>query len=233
MHDYAATIIKMLETFRNADRAKKAESYSPTKLEVLGATNPQLKELTRSLKKEYSGFAPADWVELARQLTATDTFECHLLAFMLLEKQKRSLLLLNYDDIFAMSGGLDNWVLVDTISCYITGYIWRHGKLTDQQLQEWAVDDNRWIRRMAVVSTVGLNQKSRGGTGDPDRTLMICEMVVDDHDDMIVKALSWALRELSKSYPDPVEDFLVAHESQLARRVVREVRRKLETGKKN
>ncbi len=50
-----------------------------------------------------------------------------------------------------------------------------------------------------MVSTVALNLKSRGGTGDTPRTLHVCEQVVDDHHDMIRKALSWALRELSKS----------------------------------
>ncbi|HUS10646.1 MAG TPA: DNA alkylation repair protein, partial [Pyrinomonadaceae bacterium] len=62
----------------------------------------------------------------------------------------------------------------------------------------WARSKNRWLRRTALVSTVPLNNKARGGRGDSERTLMICEMLLDDRDDMVIKALSWALRELSK-----------------------------------
>jgi 3-methyladenine DNA glycosylase AlkD len=62
---------------------------------------------------------------------------------------------------------------------------------------------------------------------------MVCEMLTDDRDDMVVKALSWALRELSKCDPDSVREFLVEHEGALAPRVSREVNNKLKTGLKN
>jgi 3-methyladenine DNA glycosylase AlkD len=83
------------------------------------------------------------------------------------------------------------------------------------------------------VCTVALNQKARGGTGDPERTLEVCGRVVDDRDDMVVKALSWALRELAKREPGQVEAFMARHGDALAPRVRREVRNKLETGLKN
>jgi 3-methyladenine DNA glycosylase AlkD len=84
-----------------------------------------------------------------------------------------------------------------------------------------------------LVSTVPLNRKSLGGTGDTRRTLRVCRLLVDDRDDMVVKALSWALRELVRHDPQPVRHFLSKHESDLAARVVREVDNKLSTGLKN
>jgi 3-methyladenine DNA glycosylase AlkD len=56
---------------------------------------------------------------------------------------------------------------------------------------------------------------------------------VDDPDDMVVKALSWALRELVVHDPEAVCGFLEEHEDRLAARVKREVRNKLTTGLKN
>jgi 3-methyladenine DNA glycosylase AlkD len=50
---------------------------------------------------------------------------------------------------------------------------------------------------------------------------------------MVVKALSWALRELVVHDPDAVRAFLSEHEDVLAARVKREVRNKLTTGLKN
>jgi 3-methyladenine DNA glycosylase AlkD len=57
--------------------------------------------------------------------------------------------------------------------------------------------------------------------------------VVNDHTDMMVKALSWSLRELSKTDEDAVIDFINRHENQLHKRVIREVNSKLTTGLKN
>jgi 3-methyladenine DNA glycosylase AlkD len=56
---------------------------------------------------------------------------------------------------------------------------------------------------------------------------------VDERQDLIQKALSWALRELSKRDRNAVEDFLDTFEKRMAKRVVREVRHKLEFGTKN
>jgi 3-methyladenine DNA glycosylase AlkD len=58
-------------------------------------------------------------------------------------------------------------------------------------------------------------------------------LLLADRDDMVVKAMSWALRELAKRDPDSVRDFLSKHENELAKRVLREVRNKLKTGLKN
>jgi 3-methyladenine DNA glycosylase AlkD len=49
---------------------------------------------------------------------------------------------------------------------------------------------------------------------------------------MVVKALSWALRALAVWDAAAVRAFLDAHGGGLAARVRREVRRKLETGRK-
>jgi len=80
---------------------------------------------------------------------------------------------------------------------------------------------------------VPLNNTARGGTGDTKRTLSVCEMLVHDREDMVVKALSWALRELSKKDPKAVQRFVSAHRPRLAPRVIREVNAKLSTGLKN
>lgn len=80
---------------------------------------------------------------------------------------------------------------------------------------------------------VALNVRSRGGQGDVPRTLEVCRILVDDHDDMVAKAMSWALRELAVHDPEAVHEFLKEHEKVLAARVKREVRNKLKTGLKN
>ena len=62
---------------------------------------------------------------------------------------------------------------------------------------------------------------------------MVCEALVKDRDDMVVKGMSWALRDLLKRDRQAVERFLEEHEGELAALVKREVRNKLTTGVKN
>jgi len=83
------------------------------------------------------------------------------------------------------------------------------------------------------VSTVPLNVKAQGGTGDAARTLGVCRLLISDRDDMVVKALSWALRSLAQRDTEAVHRFLKDHNSRLAPRVLREVNNKLKTGLKN
>ena len=71
-----------------------------------------------------------------------------------------------------------------------------------------------------------------GGTGDVPRTLCFCRMLVADHDVMVVKALSWALREAARRDPGAVRRFLERHHASIAPRAAREVRNKLATGLK-
>jgi 3-methyladenine DNA glycosylase AlkD len=92
---------------------------------------------------------------------------------------------------------------------------------------------DRWWRRTAIVSTVALNSRTDGGAGDAQRTLAVCRPVAADRDDMVQKALSWALRQLTTFDPAAVQAFLAEQDTRLSALVKREVRNKLRTGLKN
>ena len=133
----------------------------------------------------------------------------------------------------ALGRGISSWSSVDSFARTLSGPAWRDGLISITTIQAWAQSEDRWWRRAALVSTVALNVRSRGGTGDVEQTFAICRMLVKDHDDMIVKALSWALRELVVHDSQAVKEFIRRHQDELATRVIREVRNKIETGLKN
>ena len=132
-----------------------------------------------------------------------------------------------------LGSGNENWWNVDAFALFLSGPAWRERQVPDAVIKRWARSPDKWWRRTAVAGTVALNNKARGGSGDAARTLMICEMLIDDREDMVVKAVSWALRELSKRDPELVRKFLSRYENRLAPRVAREVGNKLQTGLKN
>ena len=127
---------------------------------------------------------------------------------------------------------MDTWGLVDALSA-IAGPAWREGLISDETVMSWTQSESRWWRRAALVCTVFLNRKAQGGRGDTPRTLMVCEALASDKDDMVAKGMSWALRDLSKRDPEAVGQFVEAHKNVLPALVKREVRNKLTLGVKN
>lgn len=184
------------------------------------------KDLARTLQN-----APSrDVVRLAKRLIEQGD---RPLSYELLAAHPAALESLRAKDVEALGRGMEHWGSVDQFACFVAGQAWRRGQIADALVLRWARSRDRWWRRAAVVSTVPLNAKSRGGEGDAQRTLKICKVVLADRDQMVVKALSWALRELSKRDQRAVERFVATHDDALASIVRREVRNKLETGLKN
>lgn len=226
-------IIESLESFADEKRKKFAQGNYPTKSRIIGVTVPQEKIVAKEIRKELSKISEKERITFLKRMMNTDIFECQHIALEYFEKDKKAFSQLTEKDLDDFAKGLDNWVLVDTYGCLLAGNMWREGMISDKKIISWLDSENFWWRRVAVVSTVSLNQKARGGKGDPIRTLMVCEKAVKDHTDLIVKALSWALRALAVQTPEPVVDFLERHKNSLHKRVIREVSNKLEKGTKN
>jgi len=204
-----------------------------TAMKRLGINAAQLRSVIGEWNKILHDFSNEQWIELCIRLTQNDVFECQIMAYEILWTHKKVLKSLNQEQILTLGKRLDTWASTDAYGTMIAGWHWREGRLTDSQILNWLKSDDYWYRRLAVVCTVPLNIRSRGGTGDPKRTLMICKKALADRDDMVVKAVSWALRELSKTDKKAVEDFMVEYAEQLHSRVRREVTAKLVTGRKN
>jgi 3-methyladenine DNA glycosylase AlkD len=139
---------------------------------------------------------------------------------------------LEIEAVERLGRGIDGWDSVDAFARYISGPAWQCNLILDTDVRRWAESPDRFWRRTALVSTVPLNLRVAGGTGDTDRTLEICSLLVTDRDDTIVKAMSWALRSLVIWDAAAVRCFLHDYDSELAARVKREVRNKLNTGLK-
>jgi 3-methyladenine DNA glycosylase AlkD len=158
------------------------------------------------------------------------------LAYELLRAAPRALAAARVNDIRRFAAGMTTWGDVDCFGCFVAGVAWRTGRISDKEIARLASSRDKWWRRAALVATVPLNAKSRGATsatGDATRTLAVCTRLLDDRDEMVVKAMSWALRELAKRNPHAVLTFLSEHGERLAARVRREVANKLTTGRKS
>ncbi len=188
----------------------------------------------RRVRRRFSmRIKPADAkyvLELARRLLPR--FGRRWIAYEILHDHPAAFRSLGEKEIEEFGRGIDSWWTVDSFARTLSGPAWLNGQLSDALITRWARSGDPWRRRAALVSTVALNVRSQGGPGDVPRTLAVCRLLVDDHEDTIVKAMSWALRALGERHPEAVRSFLRDHESRLAKRVWREVKNKLDTGLK-
>lgn len=192
-----------------------------------------VRTVRREISRELRSAPPALVLELADALIERDGTYDRFIAYELVAAHPGSMKALSPSRLRQLGRGIDSWSDVDTFACYVAGPAWREGGVKDTEIAKWARSTDRWWRRTAIVCTVALNNRARGGRGDSERTLAVCAMAIADRDDMVVKAVSWALRELSKREPARVEQFVAEHEDELAPRVLREVRTKLRSGRKS
>jgi len=230
-------LVKEIESRLSAhgvpERKEVATWYFPTAMRVIGVPTPELRRVARDVARRVRDASPEEVLRLTHALIRRRAFEVRHAAYEILIRHGAAMASLRVREVERLGAGNDNWASVDLFATRVSGAAWRDGNVTDAAVARWARSKDRWWRRTALVSTVALNLKSRGGSDDSPRTLRICDTLVDDHDDMVVKGMSWALRELSLSDRPAVERFLNRYEDRLARRVTREVRHKLETGLKS
>jgi len=162
-----------------------------------------------------------------------DRYDARWMAYELIAAHPGAFRSLGAAELEELGWGMDSWGAVDSFARTLSGPAWREGLVDDDVIHRWARSDDRWWRRAALVSTVAFNVRSLGGQGDVPRTLAVCRLLAADGDDMVVKALSWALRQLVPHDAEAVQAFLAEHEEVLAARVKREVRNKLQMGLKN
>lgn len=212
-------------------RAAHAGGYTPSGDRHYGVAVPPMRRIARTVARELRDAPAADVIDLADALVDTGVFDCRSVAYEVLMAHQAAFAALNATALERLGRGLDNWASVDSFARGLSGPVWVRGGISDARVDRWARSRDFWWRRVAVVSTVAWNEKRHGG--DAARTLHVCARLIDDREEFVVKALSWALRSLAERDPRAVEAFIAEHEERLAARVLREVRHKLRTGRKN
>jgi len=212
--------------------AKALASAFDAEMRALAVPNtPNARAVRRRYSQRLKKAAPEHVLAVARELFKIP--EHRWAAYEILAAHKPAFQNLGGAEIEAFGQGINSWWTVDSFARTLAGPAWLHGQVSDALIHKWARSPDVWWRRAALVSTVAWNVRSKGGPGDVPRTLVVCRMLAADHEDMVVKALSWALRELVAHDAQAVRGFLEEYAPVLAARVKYEVGNKLRTGLKN
>ena len=176
----------------------------------------------RRLVKKYHGISIVE----VRKLLNSKFHEERLLAVLMLVK-----LFKNRSEILDDSGTYDgqkqifnlyldniefinNWDIVDISAGNIMGaYLHEKDK---SPLYCMVYADNMWERRISIISTIYFIRRN-----EFDDTLKIAEILLNDKEDLIQKAVGWMLREVGKREIEIEEEFLQEHYTKMPRTMLR------------
>jgi 3-methyladenine DNA glycosylase AlkD len=110
-----------------------------------------------------------------------------------------------------------NWATTDAICGLLIGPLLLEHPELGARLRVWSGDRNMWLRRASIV---GLIPRARRG-GSLDLIYQIAQRLHPDREDLIQKAVGWALREAGKTDMPRLERYLRANGPAIPRTTLR------------
>jgi 3-methyladenine DNA glycosylase AlkD len=207
----------IFDTFRehaNPEQAVKMNAYMRDKFQFLGIPTPERKKLSREFIKAI-GKEPVDWDFLSYCWEQPER-EFQYFTMDCLARQKTTLTTAAVPLIRELAIRKSWWDTIDGLDVIISDIAFSFPEV-NATLLEWSVDDNFWLRRIAIDHQLGRKDRT-----DADLLERIILNNLGQSEFFINKAIGWSLREYSKTNPDWVRGFIERHRGELAALSVRE-----------
>lgn len=202
-----------------AARAVKERAYLKSSIPHYGVSVPATRSLAKRFARAHPDLGHDDLCALVEALWAVPVFDRRRVAVELLELCTDRL---GPDDVAMLERlvrGSRTWALVDEIAPSVVGpLVVRHPEL-GVTLDRWAVDEDVWVRRAALLA---LLVPLRAGGGDFERFTRYADVLLDDRELFIRKAIGWILRDTARRRPDLVHDWLLPRAARASGVTIRE-----------
>ncbi len=205
-------------------RAEQEKKYLKSDFRHYGVRVPEVRKVAKALAKADPPPSRADVIALGEAAFATDEFELRSVAIGVSDLRRRELTAADMTPIERWLRASKTWAHVDWLAVAVAGDLAERFPAARKRLDQWAKDDDFWIRRSAMLALIpGL----RRGEGDFDGFAAMAVPMLGDTEFFIRKAIGWVLRETTKHRPDLVEAFVLAHATRMSGLTFREATRKL------
>lgn len=207
--EVAALVEQIDAALRQAARPERAEGerrYLKSDLTHWGAGVPATRAAVLAALPRRSRPDHDLVVGVTEALWAEPVHECRLAASMVLAIHVAAL---DGNDLPLLERLLREartWALVDVLAPNVVGPIVAADAAAATVLDRWVADDDRWMRRAAVLA---LLVPLRAGGGDWDRFTRYADLLWGDREFFVRKALGWVLRDTARRRPDLVAEWLL------------------------
>ena len=211
----ADKIIGQLKTLGNRTAAEHAQRFFKTGPGQYGEGDIFLGikvPVLHRLAKEHQAIALNEAVELLQ----SPLHEVRLLALfiMVLQYKRGGNEAAIYRAYLANTHRINNWDLVDSSAEDIAGaHLFERDR---RPLYRLANSKSLWERRIAIIATLHFIRRNQF-----DDTLAIADLLLNDKEDLMHKAVGWMLREIGKRALKVEENFLLPRYKQMPRTMLR------------
>jgi 3-methyladenine DNA glycosylase AlkD len=209
------------------------ERSVPSSLTVYGLRVWEVREIVKGWRRDHKQVSLDDLLPLVETLWAGESREERLVALELLQHYSHLIPDLSWAHFERWRQDLDAWELTDVLGLGVLGpWVAHDTERRGRHLRELQSDEDVWSRRLGLVGGIGWF-RAQEAAELPHFVVHLIDQAKHESHPAITKAVSWALRYLVKTHPEQVAAYLKDNEALLARHVLREVRNKLETGRKD
>jgi 3-methyladenine DNA glycosylase AlkD len=219
----AEVIERELQSEVSPERALGAKRYLKSDLEFLGVATPRLRRVVKGAVAA-KGIDRATLVETTQALWSQPVFELRAAAVELLIRHTSLLEASDIDLVESLLRSSHTWALVDGLAPRVVGSMLERHPALGAVLDRWAVDEDFWMRRAALLA---LLVPLRRGGGDFERFTRYADDMLEEREFFIRKAIGWVLREIGKRRPQLVIAWLVPRAHRAAGLTIREAARHL------
>lgn len=216
-----AGLVAAFESGADPQRAEQMRAYMRGRFEFLGIASPQRRRLAAPFLASMKGAGERRLLGVAGQLWAMPRREYAYVAADLLRKYERALGPTALGPLRDLVTTDSWWDGVDPLSHIVGSIVRAHPEVADQ-MDRWVEDPDLWVVRVAIIHQLGWKADA-----EPSRIFGYCEARSDHPDFFVRKAIGWALRDLARTFPTEVRDFVEAHRSELSPLSVREATKHL------
>lgn len=202
---------------RNKEQAKHLSRFFKTGKGQYGEGDVFLGVKVPAQREIVKKFKDVDLKEI-QKLMDDEFHECRLTGLLILvnkykkDENKKEI----FDFYLKNTKRINNWDLVDLTAPNIVGDFLSDKKKEREVLYSLVKSKNLWERRIAILSTFTFLRN-----GDFKDVLKISEILLNDKEDLIHKAVGWMLREAGKRNKEVEVAFLNKHSRNMPRTMLR------------
>jgi 3-methyladenine DNA glycosylase AlkD len=200
-------------------RADKDKAYLKSALDHYGTSMPAIRSVGRHFRAGHPALDHDDLVAVVRALWDEPVHERRATAGVLLDLYGDRLGIADMALLETLLRQSKTWALVDMLAVSVVGPLVERHPPAAEVLDRWAVDDDFWIRRSALLA---LLLALRRGDGDFERFGRYADAALENKEFFIRKAIGWVLRDTARRRPDLVFDWLLPRASRASGVTVRE-----------
>ena len=201
--EFTRGLQELLKSYVDRDATKNYQRIIPDTGKFFGVPLPILRvvaaEIGKFIQKE-----PTEAKRLLETIWTEGSFEARQIAGKSLQKFGPKNPEICSDFVSLVLPDLDNWAVCDNLAMFgVEPIVYSNPELVLPLSEKWIKSENKWIRRFGVVTLRGYKRVQT-----TNEVFKILDLVMEDKDSDVKKAVSWILREITKKNLDKVAEFL-------------------------